>query len=174
MPGCAQAAGPGRDFDDVARALLAHDGDGGTGQVDHTVEVRIDLRFEVVFRHLFEGRRIGKARLVDQNVKTAKGIDCDLDSSLRSGRIVHVKSGQRDLIVVRTPGGRQGDRFSSRWSQGGRRFQVPSPQWCGRGRSHFPLSTRSLSLQLLRQTRNDVHHSSLRVSTTAAQHPIYR
>jgi hypothetical protein len=80
------------DLNDVAARLLAEDGQGCPGDVDHAPEVSLDLGAEVVLREVLDGVDVGIAGVVDENVQPAEGVGRCLDRLGGLPAVGHVKS----------------------------------------------------------------------------------
>jgi hypothetical protein len=59
----------------VARALLAHDGQDGAGDVHRADEICGQLPLDLLRRQLLEVTRIEVARVVDEHVDAAEAVD---------------------------------------------------------------------------------------------------
>src|SRR6266571_5794786 len=64
-----------RDRDDVARALLAHDGQDRAGDIHRAEEARRQLPLNLLWRQLLEVARIKGPGVVDQHVDATEPVD---------------------------------------------------------------------------------------------------
>ena len=99
-----RAAPPPADrahLQDAAAALLAHDRQHRAGDVDDAIEIRVDLRAEVVERDVLGRVGVGVAGVVDEHVDAAERVDCLGDCARGLFRLRHVERHRADAIAVR-------------------------------------------------------------------------
>src|SRR6266545_4442669 len=87
-----------RDRDDVARALLAHDGQDGAGDVHRAEQARRQLPLDLLGRQLLEVAGIEVGGVVDQHVDAAEALDGGLHHCLGVGTAGDVELDDQQVV----------------------------------------------------------------------------
>jgi hypothetical protein len=72
----------------------------GARHVDHAVEIRVDLRAEIVLAGLLERHQMAETRIVDHHVEAAVCVDGALHRSVRRRRIGDVQRDRANLLAI--------------------------------------------------------------------------
>ena len=70
------------------------------GADDHAVEIRVHQRLESFGTQLLERCDVPVSRVIDDNIKSAKGVHCGLHGFMRCFLVCHIERRSANLIAV--------------------------------------------------------------------------